>query len=302
MKCVIGVDLEKHCSSAISLLGRLQFSRMECVLVHIVEPISLTMPYSAYGMLVETDQIFDTLREAGQTVLATTLEDARNAGLPASTKVFDGYPSTSLVDFANDEKAQLVAVTSTNRSSLGAILGGSVARSLAIHSRQSVLIARNQPDAEPIGDRPLRAVFATDQSGYCEACMHLFKQFGPKGIGHITVLTVHDQAHQESILSLFPTYDVANAVESVNTVMKDKAAKIAHYFSDMGICSNSLVVAGDVEAVIREVMNDTKSDLLILGSQGHGFIDRLMAGSTAIHEVIAEPYPVLLLRPGKMQD
>ena len=36
--------------------------------------------------------------------------------------------------------------------------------------------------------------------------------------------------------------------------------------------------------------------LMILGAQGHGFIERLLIGSTSLHQVAAEPYPVLVLR------
>jgi nucleotide-binding universal stress UspA family protein len=58
-----------------------------------------------------------------------------------------------------------------------------------------------------------------------------------------------------------------------------------------------MVVEGTVEESIHRVMSDLKADLLIVGSQGHGFIDRIVVGSTSLHEVIGENYPVLLLRP-----
>jgi hypothetical protein len=44
-------------------------------------------------------------------------------------------------------------------------------------------------------------------------------------------------------------------------------------------------------------MLDTKSDLLVLGAQGHGFLARLRMGSKSFHQVVSERYSVLVLRP-----
>jgi nucleotide-binding universal stress UspA family protein len=56
------------------------------------------------------------------------------------------------------------------------------------------------------------------------------------------------------------------------------------------------VERGDANAAIRTVMRQENADLLILGAQGHGFLDRLQHGSVSFHQVVAESYSVLLLR------
>ena len=292
MKCVVGIDLERRSSSALAWLGKLKFGIEETFLVHVTQPISLTMPYSAYGMLVETDQILDTLREAGKSALADAHLQATVLELNPKSEIFDGYPATELADFAQSHKIDLVAVTSTVRNSLGAVFGGSVARSLTISAKESLLVAREKMPPET----PIRAVFATDQSPFCLECMRQLLSFAPKGLSHVTLLTVHEREKHEGLLSLVHHVDNGVALDAADKHLNEEGQKLAAWFTSKGISTSSLVVSGAVEETIHDVMEDTKSDLLIVGSQGHGFIDRVLAGSTALHEVIAEQYPVLLLR------
>jgi hypothetical protein len=54
---------------------------------------------------------------------------------------------------------------------------------------------------------------------------------------------------------------------------------------------------GEVNATLRELMRTEQADLLVLGAQGHGFLDRMRSGSVSFHQVVGESYSVLVLRP-----
>ena len=292
MKCVVGIDLERRSESAIALLGRLQFDVEETTLLHITEPMQLALPYSAYGMFVETDEIYETLQKAGQEVLAEESKTANQLGLHPKSELCEGFPTTALTDFADQLGASIIAVTSTVRSTVSAVFGGSVARGLAISAKQSVLVARE--DMPPEG--PLRAVFAIDQSPYCSKCIELLAKLGPKGISHITLLTVHEQAKHEGLLSRIHTVNTKALIEEADKKLTENGELVAKWLTGNGIPTSSRVETGNVDETIHRVMNETKADLLIVGSQGHGFMDRVLVGSTSLHEVVNERYPVLLLR------
>ena len=293
MKCVVGIDLERRSASAIALLGSLKCAVEETTLLHVTEPLQLALPYSAYGMFTETDEIHETLRQAGQTALEEATQVANEFNLHPKSDLCDGFPAQSLTDCADEIGATLIAVTSTVRSSIGAVFGGSIARGLAITAKQSILVAR--PDMPP--DGPIRAVFATDQSPYCAECLKLLVQMAPKGIAHLTLLTVYERAKHESLLSLVRGVNTQATLEDAGRALADKGNELAQWLTDNGIQTASKVVAGDVEETIHKVMDDTNADLLIVGSQGHGFMDRILVGSTSLHAVIGERFPVLLLRP-----
>jgi len=293
MKCVVGVDLERRSSSVIDLLGRLQFAIDETVLLHVTEPIQLSLPYSAYGMFVETDEIRSTLRKSGEKVLVEASEEAYPLNLHPKTELSEGFPTSTISDYAKQAHAKLIAVTSTVRSTIGAVFGGSVARGLAISACQSLLVSRE----DVLPDEPLRVVFATDQSPYCAECAKLLVDFAPKGIAHMTLLTVHERAKHEGRLSLLRHTNTTAALDEAQANITVRGEEIAQWLSQNGIPTQSRVVTGSVDEMIHKVMKETHADLLIVGSQGHGFVDRVLVGSTSLHQVICERYPVLLLRP-----
>ena len=295
MKCVVGVDLERRSASVIELLGRLQLAIDDTVLLHVTEPMQLALPYSAYGMFVETDEIYETLKASGESVLAEANVRATELGLHPRNELCEGYPTSTLADFASHSGAKLIAVTSTVRGTIGAVFGGSVARGLAISAHQSILVARE----EPIPDRPLHAVFATDQSPYCAECAKLLIQMAPKGISHLTLLTVHERSKHEGHLKRIRHTGTHQALDEAHVNLTIRGEEISHWLTQHGIDTESCVVSGHVDETIHKVMKETQADLLIIGSQGHGFVDRVLVGSASLHQVICERYPVLLLRPPK---
>jgi nucleotide-binding universal stress UspA family protein len=48
--------------------------------------------------------------------------------------------------------------------------------------------------------------------------------------------------------------------------------------------------------VIGEVMREKAADLLVIGAQGTGVLERLFVGSVAMHQVVNEPWNLMLLR------
>ena len=65
---------------------------------------------------------------------------------------------------------------------------------------------------------------------------------------------------------------------------------------DRGIGAEFRFPQGHPAEALREALDDTSSDLMILGAKGHGLFDRVFIGSLALHAVVAEPYSVLVLR------
>ena len=292
MKAVVGIDLERNYSSAISLLGRLNFEVTEADLLHVTEPYSVTLPYSAYGVLVEADEFLAKLKESAVANLTEAEALANQWGLHPKKLMHDGFPIRALIEHADESGLDLIAVTSTISNSLGAVFGGSVARGLAIGAKHSILVAR--PGA--VKEGPLKVVIAADQSDYCDLCLETLIHWAPKGISDAIVLTIvelkRDHRHLFGMGSIQPAID-----PEYSSKVKAKSERFSKKLGDAGIPAHSQIVVGNIDESIHRVMLESGADLLILGSQGHGFVDRVVSGSVSLHEVIFERYPVLLLRP-----
>ncbi len=296
VKVVVGVELAGRSDSALDLLSRLQFPLDQTILVHTIEPVAVTMAANPYGMLVEGDDIFETLHKAGEAVLVAAKAKAEVLGLKPATQLCEGPPAITLIDAAEADKASLIAVSSTVRSSAGAIFGGSVARGLAIHAKQSVLIAREASSENGL----LTAVFANDQSPFCAACLRLLVKCAPKGIAHITLLTVHDRSRHEQVMAHLHPDKASAALEAIDKELTEKGDAAAKWLTENGIPTSSKLVSGCVEESIHAEMNESNAGLLIVGSQGHGMVERMLVGSTALHQLVSERYPLLLLRPSDL--
>jgi nucleotide-binding universal stress UspA family protein len=293
MKCVVGVDLESRSLSVIGLLGSLRLDIEETLLLHVTESMDLSVPKGVNGLFSEVDTAYEALVESSKNALTDAERLANQLDLHPRIMLADGFPSTSLTKFAYRSGARLIAVTSMLTGPFDAVFNESVARGLALSAHQSVLIARK--DTHTNG--PIRAVFASDQSAYCEECAKLLVAFRPLGISHLTLLTVHDQdRHAKHELDS----GIANSPvshENLHKAMIEKGDLMARWLSRHAIPTESRIESGGVNKIIRQVMQDTKADLLIVGARGHSLIQRLLLGSTALHEVVGEPFPVLLLRP-----
>jgi nucleotide-binding universal stress UspA family protein len=78
--------------------------------------------------------------------------------------------------------------------------------------------------------------------------------------------------------------------------VQSKTEELCRRFEQLGATTHSKVVIDDPKTQLAETMRETKADLLIMGAQGHGFLERIAVGSVSLQQVVAEDYPVLIIR------
>lgn len=299
MKAVVGIDPEKKYEAALALLGRLQFSDPQLLLAHVYRPVyPIATPEMAFqppGAYIPPDLVeeaqFGATKAAHRTLEEAACKAAQIDPHPAE-KLLIGPTAYELISLADRERADLICATAHLQGAVSCFVLGSVCRALVIDANQSVLIAKGRP--EPKG--PLKIVFATDHSPYAARCLDVFLSMKPAGIGEVTVLTVLEP---QTFVPVSP--EAAEAMieeeEKYHQEMRQKTDEVTARFSVMGAIAKTRVMVDDPNTQIRETMEKTKADLLVMGAQGHGFIERLALGSTSLHQVVSENYPVLIVRP-----
>ena len=85
--------------------------------------------------------------------------------------------------------------------------------------------------------------------------------------------------------------------EKFRTYMQNKSSSLVDHLKEAGIEAEYRIVTGEFDSVIDEQMTKFNAELLILGAQGHGFMERLFIGSSCLQQVVATPHSVLILRP-----
>lgn len=79
--------------------------------------------------------------------------------------------------------------------------------------------------------------------------------------------------------------------------MTEASAKMVEHLRSFDLHAEYRVVQGEPDEVLGATMKDVNGDLLAMGAQGHGFIERVMLGSLSLQQVMASPYSTLILRP-----
>ena len=284
MRLLIGVDEDKRYEPALRLLKRLDFDTQEWHVAHVrPNPDPNLAP-----MILDMEDAKSLMEEDG-------METLQNAGKATGGKVhlLKGASAPQLLRFAEDLQADIVGLGSSGHSVLGATLLGSVGRAFAIGSPCSFMVGRGQVE----GSGPVRVVFATDHSDYARRALSDFLAMKPRGVSEIRVMTAYEMLETSEMVHYLELVEVAaregRTLREHLTVLGEEAAASIR---QAGIEASSVLQPGSVGDAIDATMKESNADLVVLGAQGHGFLERLLIGSVALNQVVAGRYSTLVLR------
>jgi nucleotide-binding universal stress UspA family protein len=148
-KILLAIEESDFTSTAVDAVRR-QFrpEKAEICLLHVTDA-AIYLPF--YGGAVQDFDRIEEFREetmkAAQVFTEQTAKQLRDAGYRVETAVEEGEPRTTIVDYAEGIKADLIVVGSHGRRGLPRILLGSVSEYVARHAPCSVEIVRPVPRA-----------------------------------------------------------------------------------------------------------------------------------------------------------
>lgn len=76
----------------------------------------------------------------------------------------------------------------------------------------------------------------------------------------------------------------------------DSAAELKALDDVLGIRSKHLIEVGDAGPIICRVASAIEAGVIVLGSHGHGWLQRVLLGSVSQHVTNHAPCPVLIMR------
>ncbi len=293
MKILVGVDTARHYQAVINLAARMKFLEPHWILANSVE---VKVPIAAYGSAAEAAyraEYVQLANVAAENAIDEAKGFASAHGYDAESLLLAGSPAVALAQYADEVHADVVAVHSDRKGRLGSFFLGSVSRGLAISAHQSILISKGE-----IAERgSIKAIFATDHSGYANQALDKLIAMKPQGLTKIDVVSVLHMGSHIPIDQPDPMYAAVAVEDSLWTEAKYKTEETASKLREAGYSSAGKLMNGHVNEILSQAMSESEADVLIMGAQGHGVMHRLMLGSTSLHQVVAEPYSVFLLRP-----
>ncbi len=269
--------------------------KFESTELTLANSIDLTFSMLAYGTPVSPTYGADLLQNfecIGRQALAESAQVAERLNLKAVKVLLNGAAGPAMMEYADEVDAAVIVVHADRKSALGSLFLGSVSRGLTIGAHQSILISKGAVDAEG----PIHAVLATDHSLYANHAIDRFIQMKAKGIESIHVVTALNLDDYEG----HPHEHVERLGSPLEHILREEAetqnARVVARLIEAGYLASSSVRFNTTHKAIEEAMSEMQADLLLIGAQGHGFVHRLFIGSTSLHQVVAEPYSVFVLR------
>jgi nucleotide-binding universal stress UspA family protein len=272
-----GVDASSFsdiaCDYAIDLAKRLG-ARLEAV--HIVDSRMLDFPLIApqTGMItwnpVAVNGLQEALRTRGTDLLRQTAARGEAAGLPLVTTLEFGHPSQVLAEIQTRTELVVIGRQGEHAKTAPDITGSTMERFIR-HASRPCLVT---PGAfQPI----TRILAAIDGSASAARALHEAIELANALHAPLVILVV---AERDSDL-----------------LLAQKNSLDAHSLARAHECAAATLTAVGPPALrILEAAAETASNLVVLGSHGHGWIYDRLIGSAAAHVVSRGQFPVLLVR------
>ncbi|ELZ22365.1 universal stress protein UspA-like protein [Halosimplex carlsbadense 2-9-1] len=239
--------------------------------------------------------IDDEFRERVRAGSESAVEDAAALAddrVPVETAVVDGDPAEAIVDYADDEEFDAVAMGTHGRRGLSRLVFGSVARYVVRHTTRPVLTAR-ETDGDPVTDYD-DVLVPTDGSDATEAAVDhglaIADAFGAT-VHAVNIVDLSGMAAGSGVEP--PTQQLERYTEAGEAAV-DAVAERAH---EAGLDAVTSVEHGFPAADLLGYVDEAGVDLVAMGTHGRTGIDRVLLGSTTERILSQSPVPVVAVHP-----
>jgi len=280
-KVLIATDLSKASGEVVECVSHYgkDFTK-EAKLVHI---ISVEM---AGG-------IEETLEKTEKPIIEAQAEKLKAAGIATSYSFGYGIPFVEINRLITDESYKLLVLGSHGKSMAKEILLGSVSDSIIRNLKIPALLIKCPPDkldvcAFNFGGNIL---FPTDFSDNAKVAFEVLANIACRYNARVTLYHVQD-------INIITSH-LTHKLPEFNRIDKGRLNALKQSLLGCGVKEvNTKIETGHAkQALIREI-NINKYNLIVMGTQGRGWIEEVFIGGIA-HAVVRESNSSLLLAPYK---
>jgi nucleotide-binding universal stress UspA family protein len=194
---------------------------------------------------------------------------------------------------AEEVDADLIAVGSHGRTGFAAFVLGSVARNVAQHATQPVLVARAPRN------RLRQVVLAVDGSPHAEAAVRLLARLPFPAETAVTACNVVRPRDPHPWLALGAAEVFIQAAGEANFALLEAGSKLVEAarsrLADAGKTCFTMVREGDPAETLSRLADERQADLIAAGARGVSLIQGLVVGSVADRLLKSAPCSVLIV-------
>ncbi len=286
-KFIVATDVSKDFLVSMSCVGGLKpYGAKKCLLIQfrdLNEIIDFSGVYSN-----------ELLYEYERTV-ARHKEEIEKEGFEVEVRVLPGFSPSQINRICSDEGYSLTVIASRKYSPSGEVNFGRMANDLIHAARFPVMQIRTEetvktydPDARETMDLTSCILYPTDFSENADAAFKYVSEMASGIADEVTLLHVQDKSkispHLENRIEEFNRLDEARLKGMKDMLEKQGKSKIS-----------TVVKYGSPSLEILRLTEDLDVKLIIMGSQGRGYVKEFFLGSVSQNIARMSPSSVLLI-------
>ena len=203
--------------------------------------------------------------------------------------ICEGEPPEVIVETAETNKADLIALGTYGRKGLKRLLMGSVTSQVILNSPCDVLVV-NKECTRCTGTYSSLLVPFDGSDSSKKALMRACELSKIDG-GEITVLYVIPR--YEEMVNFYKTEAITKSLFQEAEKIADAAKKLA---AEQGVQIKAVVQEGHASEKIVEIADKFENDLIIMGTHGWRGMNKAIMGSTAERIIASAARPILIVR------
>jgi nucleotide-binding universal stress UspA family protein len=285
---IISTDISLASFAVVNCIGGLKaYGAKQCLLLQCLSLQEVSSVAASYttapieGMLKEQKQILE------------------QQGFTVETRILPGFAKREINRIAREEDYSLIVVGSYGHSMVGEALLGGFAYDIIHQAFKPILVVRLEKK-QAKGDVCIEAsrcdfsghvLFPTDFSDNADLAYTYVEKLVSDGAKHVTLLHVQDKVRIDPYLK--------DRLEEFNEIDRARLEKMKETLRLKGNSEVDIeLVYGAPYTEIMRVIRERNVNLVVMGSQGRGFIPELFLGSIS-HNVARNSEASVLLIPAK---
>ncbi len=265
--------------------GFKKFGTKECLLVQYLNPNEAKSTISSFV----TDILDDNLNK--QKALLTEL------GFAVETRRISDDMKHEINKIAEEENGSLIVAGASEHTMIGEMFFAGVAHDVIYKATKPVLLVRVSDQATPPLDKTSdyeiaeHILFPTDFSDNAFTAFHYIKDMVKKGARKVTLVHVQDKSKFEPHLLEY--------LDEFNETDMKRLEHLKQELLDINdIEVNIELLYGSPASELLTLIKDSNISLVIMGSQGRGFIREIYLGSLS-HNIARHSSASVLLIPAE---
>lgn len=243
----------------------------------------------------DVGNLTDTLRESLRRPLEEQKKMLELKGFRVTSEIVLGLPHLEINRLAEEKDCSVIVVGSHGRTMMGKVLLGSVASAVIQNALRPVLVVRLKiiegeciTCAVACENLSYHVLYPSDFSDTAERAFAFVEKIVESGCKRVSLMHVQEEArigkHPEGRLEEFDRVDRAR-LERLEDILKAKGA------TEVSI----VIPYGSPISEILKYSRENDVSIIVMGSQGRGFISEIFQGSVANNVTRHAPVPVLLV-------